>query len=70
MRCRNGVLSEMVADLLEKKITPEKLSAAKSKYVTAYYRKFESGYTPSLDQVAGGLRLGDTISSDHNAWQG
>jgi hypothetical protein len=67
--CRDGVCSEMVIDLMEKKIRPDQLPAARSKYVARYFKNFENRYEVSLDQVAGGRRLGDSISSDHNTWQ-
>ena len=69
--CRDGVCSEMVIDLYEKKIRPDQLAAARSKYVARYFKNFENRYEISLDQtLAGGRRLGDTVSSDHNVWRG
>jgi hypothetical protein len=67
---RNEVRQEISHDLVSGDVTRAELPKAKSRYVAAAYKKLHNRYDVSLDQVVGGLRLGDTISSDHKVWRG
>jgi hypothetical protein len=68
---RDDVAQEMATDALCGKVGLDDLPGMKSNYVRRYHQGYDNRYAVrSLDEeLPSGVRLGDTIRSDHEIWK-